>query len=123
LAEFPQQHALDFFAGDVLHMQNAALRMSAFTPKIELAMTFDFAFIEVQTELHQLANPLRPFGHDLPNDRFIAQSCARFEFVSALLRFVITATEPCRAAFNANVSPAMPLPMTTKSYSFTTNEC
>ena len=34
------------------------------------------------------------------------------------LRFVITATEPCFAAFRAKVSPAMPLPITTKSYSF-----
>ena len=44
--------------------------------------------------------------------------CAQAVFESAPLRFVITATEPCAAAFKAKVSPAMPLPMTTKSYSF-----
>src|SRR3954471_8029078 len=41
---------------------------------------------------------------------------------STPFRFVITATEPCWAAFRANVNPAIPLPMTTKSYCFTTNE-
>jgi hypothetical protein len=39
-------------------------------------------------------------------------------FVSEPLRFVITATDPCFAAFNAKLRPAIPLPITTKSYSF-----
>src|SRR5436189_411613 len=43
--------------------------------------------------------------------------CAYAWFVSEPLRFVITATEPCLAAFNAKLRPAMPLPITTKSYS------
>src|SRR5436189_4626237 len=44
--------------------------------------------------------------------------CAQAVFVSEPLRFVITATEPCIAAFNAKLRPAIPLPITTKSYSF-----
>src|SRR5882724_13621256 len=44
--------------------------------------------------------------------------CAQAVFVSEPLRFVITATEPCFAALSAKLSPAMPLPTTTKSYSF-----
>ena len=39
-------------------------------------------------------------------------------FVSEPLRLVTTATDPCFAAFNAKLRPAMPLPITTKSYSF-----
>src|SRR5207245_7940780 len=46
--------------------------------------------------------------------------CAQAVFVSEPLRFVITATEPCFAAFNAKLRPAIPLPITTKSYSFMT---
>src|ERR1041384_6595329 len=46
--------------------------------------------------------------------------CAQAVFVSAPLRFVMTATDPCRAAFNAKLRPAMPLPITAKSYSFIT---
>src|SRR5436305_7022347 len=44
--------------------------------------------------------------------------CAHAVFVSAPLRLVMTATEPCFAAFNAKLRPAIPLPITTKSYSF-----
>src|SRR5205814_1610543 len=44
--------------------------------------------------------------------------CANAVFESAPLRFVITATDPCFAAFKAKLSPAMPLPITTKSYCF-----
>src|SRR6267378_4343152 len=44
--------------------------------------------------------------------------CAQAVFVSEPLRFVITATDPCFAAFNAKLRPAIPLPITTKSYSF-----
>src|SRR6476660_8904349 len=47
--------------------------------------------------------------------------CAQAVFVSEPLRFVMTATEPCFAAFNAKLRPAMPLPITTKSYSFIPN--
>src|SRR5438552_5757110 len=45
--------------------------------------------------------------------------CAHAVLVSAPLRFVMTATEPCCAAFSAKLSPAIPLPTTTKSNSFT----
>src|SRR5438445_5380428 len=48
--------------------------------------------------------------------------CAQAVFVSGPLRLVITATEPCLAAFKAKLNPAMPLPMTTKSYSFIPTE-
>src|ERR671936_115519 len=48
--------------------------------------------------------------------------CARAVFESAPLRFVITATVPCLAAFRAKVRPAMPLPITMKSYSFMKSE-
>src|SRR5213076_1474514 len=46
--------------------------------------------------------------------------CAQAVLVSEPLRLVITATEPCFAAFNAKLRPAIPLPITTKSYSFMT---
>src|ERR1700741_1449904 len=44
--------------------------------------------------------------------------CAQAVFVSEPLRLVTTATEPCLAAFKAKLKPAIPLPTTTKSYSF-----
>src|SRR5436309_2715922 len=49
--------------------------------------------------------------------------CAQAVFVSAPLRFVTTATDPCFAAFSAKLKPAIPLPMTTKSYCFIQVEC
>src|SRR5205807_9362187 len=48
---------------------------------------------------------------------------AQAVFVSDPLRFVITATEPCFAALSAKLSPAIPLPITTKSYSFIRTQC
>ena len=49
--------------------------------------------------------------------------CAQAVFESAPWRFVMIATRPCFAALKAKVSPAMPLPMTTKSNSFIRAEC
>src|ERR1051326_3403954 len=49
--------------------------------------------------------------------------CAHAVLESTPLRFVIIATRPCLAALIAKVRPAIPLPMTTKSYSFIGAEC
>ena len=56
--------------------------MSAFAPKIEFAMTRNFAFVELESELDQILNSRRRFGHDRPDDIFIAQTRARFERVA-----------------------------------------
>ena len=41
--------------------------------------------------------------------------CAYFVFDSSRERFVMIVTDPCSATSSANVSPAIPLPMTRKS--------
>src|ERR1700730_11116073 len=55
--------------------------MPAFASKIELAMTGNFALIDVHSELDQILNSRRRFGHDRADDSLITQSGAGFERV------------------------------------------
>src|ERR1700730_10490187 len=63
-------------------MQNPALGMTALFAKIRLAMSRNLPFIELQTELSQLADALRTFGHNRAYDWFVTQTRSRFERVT-----------------------------------------
>ena len=63
-------------------MQNPALGMTALFAKIKLAMSRNLTFIELQTELSQLADALRTFGHNRAHDCFVTQTRARFKRVT-----------------------------------------
>src|SRR4029077_3930552 len=78
-AQFAQQGVFDLFSGYVLHMQNPALGMTALFAKIKLAMSGNLTFIELQTELSQLADALWTFGHNRAYDCFVTQTPARFK--------------------------------------------
>src|SRR5213079_3359698 len=81
-AQFTQQGVFDLFPGYVLHMQNSALGMTALFAKIKLAMARNLTFIELQTELSQLADALRTFGHNRAYDCFVTQTGSRFKRVT-----------------------------------------
>src|SRR5438045_9662791 len=81
-AQFTQQGVFDLFPGYVSHMQNPALGMTALFAKIKLAMARNLTFIELQTELSQLADALRTFGHNRANDCFVTQTGSRFKRVT-----------------------------------------
>src|SRR6266487_3608935 len=105
----------------VLYVEDTALGMTAFFTEIKLTMSGNLTLIELQTEFYELADAFRTFGDNCAHNHLVTQAippCAQAVFVSEPLRFVITATDPCFAAFNAKLRPAMPLPITTKSYSF-----
>src|SRR5438093_13020742 len=78
-AQFTQQGVFDLFPGYVLHVQNPALGMTALFAKIKLAMSRNLAFIELQTELSQLADTLRTLSHNRAYDSFITQTRSRFK--------------------------------------------
>src|ERR1700682_4107163 len=67
-------------------MEDASLRMAAFTPKIKLAMPRHLPLIEMQSQLRQLTDSLRPFRDDGADDRFVAESSARVERVAHMQR-------------------------------------
>jgi hypothetical protein len=62
-------------------MQDAALRMSSFTAKIEFAVTRNLSLVEVKSEIDQVLNPRRGFSHNRADDGFIAQTRAGRERV------------------------------------------
>ena len=73
---------LDFVAGEVVHVEDAAFRMAAFAPEVELAMPGDIPLVKVQAEFHQFMNPRRAFLHHRLDRRRIAQARARLERVA-----------------------------------------
>src|SRR5207244_10590394 len=81
-AQFTQQGVFDLFPGYVSHMQNPALGMTALFAKIKLAMSRNLTFIELQTELSQLADALRTFSHNRAYDSFVTQTRSRFKRVT-----------------------------------------
>src|SRR6266496_1496944 len=81
-AQFTQQGVFDLFPGYVLHMQNPALGMTALFAKIKLAMSGNLTFIELQTELSQLADALRTFSHNRAYDSFVTQTRSRLKRVT-----------------------------------------
>src|SRR5437899_10432738 len=121
-------------------MQHATLRVAAFFAQIKLTMSTDLALIELQAELCQLTDALRTLGYNRAHHRSLQRPapaasvsrtcssnessslvthaippCAHAVVVLVPVRFVITTTDPCFAAFNAKLRPAMPLPITAKS--------
>ena len=81
-AQLAQQSVFDLFPGYVLHMQDPSLGMTALFAKIKLAMSRNVTFIELQTELSQLADALWTFGHNRTYDCFVTQTGSRFKRVS-----------------------------------------
>src|SRR6266513_2201340 len=81
-AQFTQQGVFDLFPGYVSHMKNPALGMTALFAKIKLAMSRNLTFIELQTELSQLADALRTFSHNRAYDSFVTQTRSRFKRVT-----------------------------------------
>src|SRR4051794_11177741 len=100
--QLPQKDLLDLLPRDILDVKNPPLRVPAFAAKIELAMAGDVALIEVQSKLDQLADAVRPFCDDRPNDRFIAKSRSRCQCVTHMQLERIFAT--CYAR-NASLGP------------------
>ncbi len=103
-AQLAQQRLLDFRAGHVLHMQDAPLRMSAFAPEIELAMSGNFALVEMQSELDQLANARRTFRDDRAHRRSsqspapassVSRTCSSKESSSLVTQRCRPAPRPC----------------------------
>jgi hypothetical protein len=68
-----EQGPLDFAAGHVLGVEDAALGMAAFPPQIQLAFAVDFALGELHPDFHQFGNARRPFLDDDADDVFVAQ--------------------------------------------------
>src|SRR5438105_12459958 len=56
--------------------------MSAFTAKIEFAMSGNFALVELKAELDQVLNSSRRFSHYRADDILVTQSRAGFERVA-----------------------------------------
>src|SRR3954466_13153955 len=56
--------------------------MSPFAAEIELAMPGNLALVEMQSELDQILDPRRRFGHNRTDDLLIAQTCAGFERIA-----------------------------------------
>src|SRR5882724_2724995 len=81
-AQLAQQSVFDLFPGYVLHMQDPSLGMTALFAKIKLAMSRNVTFIELQTELSQLADALWTFGHNRTYDCFVTQTGSRFKRVT-----------------------------------------
>src|SRR4029077_8068906 len=63
-------------------MQNPALGMTTLFAKIKLAMSRNLTFIELQTELSQLADALRTFVHNRAYDCFVTETRSRFKRVT-----------------------------------------
>ena len=68
-----QQRPLDLPSGDVLGMQDAALRVATLPAKVELALAVDFPLGELHAKLDQLVDSGRAFLDDTAHDRLIAQ--------------------------------------------------
>src|SRR4030095_1045473 len=81
-AQLAQQSVFDLFPGYVLHMPDPALGVTAIFSKIKLAMSRNITFIELQTELSQLADALRTLGHNRAHDCFVTQTGSRFKRVT-----------------------------------------
>ncbi len=81
-SQVAQQNLLDLLAGHVLHMQDAPLGMAAFPPKVELAVTGNFALVELQSKIDKFLNSCRSFGHNRANNSFVAKPGARLERVA-----------------------------------------
>src|SRR5438105_6076259 len=80
--EFCEKGALNFPAGNVLHVQHSALGVSAFSSKIRLTMPGNLPLVEVHSDFLQLADRFRSFGHDCAHDLLVTKSCARFECIA-----------------------------------------
>ena len=80
-----QQGALDFAAGDVLGVEDAALGMAALPAEVELARAVRTGYLalgEMHAQLDQLRNARRAILDDRAHGRFLAQAGARFERVA-----------------------------------------
>ncbi len=80
--QLAQQNLLDLLAGHVLHMQDAPFGVTAFSPKIELAMTGNFAFVKLQSKIDKFMNSRRSFRHNRANNFLVAKPGAGFERVA-----------------------------------------
>src|SRR5256885_15014516 len=77
-----EQRRLDLVSGEIMHVQNAPFGVPSLPPEVELAMTGNIALVEMQSELHQLADALRTFPNDCPDHLRIAQPGAGFDPVA-----------------------------------------
>ena len=50
--QIAQQRVLDLAAGDILDVQDPALRVAAFLAEIQLTVARDLPFVEMQPEFH-----------------------------------------------------------------------
>src|SRR5438552_10628158 len=80
-SQLAQQNFLDLLAGHVLNMQDTPLGVAAFPPKVELAVTGNFALVELQSKIDKFLNSRRSFGHNRANNSFVAKASARLERV------------------------------------------
>ena len=80
--QFAQQRVLDFLASNVPHVQHASLGVAGLAPKIEFAMTCDFALVELQAKIDKFAYSLRTFGNDRADDFLVAKTGADFDRIA-----------------------------------------
>jgi hypothetical protein len=80
-----QQCPLDLASGDVLGMQNPALRMPALAAQVQFASAVrerDFAFRKVHAQFDQFGDARGPFLDDRSDRGFLAQAGARLERIA-----------------------------------------
>src|SRR5438270_11044989 len=99
--EFCEKGALNFPAGNVLHVQHSALGVSAFSSKIRLTMPGNLPLVEVHSDFLQLADRFRSFGHDCAHDLLVTKSDAGLECIANVqFKGIFTARHASNAAFS-----------------------
>ena len=84
-----QQRAFDLPPGGILRVEHPALGMAALLAQIQFGRAVagrDFAFVEVDAQVHQLLDPGRAFADHHPHRCLVTQAGARLERVRDVQR-------------------------------------